>query len=276
MPELPEVETSCRGIAPHLEGSLILRSRVSQPKLRWMVSKEIIDIENVKVEQVIRRAKYILIKLDYGWLIAHLGMSGSVRILPKETPVNKHDHLDLILDSGQILRYTDPRRFGAWLFTPTLENHPLLAHLGPEPLSDEFNASYLNQCIDILKQKRKPSTLIIKPWLMDNRVVVGVGNIYACESLFESKISPLRPVISLTNQEVHLLVTTIKSVLERSIIQGGTTLRDFTQSDGAPGYFAQELFVYGRHQSACKICGGSIASIKQAQRTTFYCPICQK
>ncbi|SES73394.1 bifunctional DNA-formamidopyrimidine glycosylase/DNA-(apurinic or apyrimidinic site) lyase [Thorsellia anophelis] len=275
MPELPEVETSCRGITPYLKGATILGARVSQPKLRWMVSKEIIEINQVKVIDVTRRAKYILIKLDYGWLIVHLGMSGSVRILPQDSPINKHDHLDLILDSGQILRYTDPRRFGAWLFAPTLTDHPLLAHLGPEPLSDDFNETYLMSVIEDLKNKRKPSMLIIKPWLMDNRVVVGVGNIYACESLFEAKISPLRLVVSLTSDEIRCLVRIVKLVLTRSITQGGTTLRDFTQSDGSPGYFAQQLFVYGRHNEPCKSCGQLIESLKQAQRTTFYCPICQ-
>lgn len=275
MPELPEVETSCRGIAPHISQQIILKARVSQPKLRWMVSKEIIDIKDAKIESVSRRAKYILLKLDYGWIIIHLGMSGSVRILPQDTPVEKHDHVDLLLDNGIILRYTDPRRFGAWLFAPTLENHALLAHLGPEPLSDDFDFDYLSNLIQNLKKRNKKSTLQIKPWIMDNQVVVGVGNIYACESLFESKIHPLRLVISLDESEIKLLILTIKTVLARSITQGGTTLRDFTQSDGKPGYFAQQLYVYGKDGSACQRCGGIISSTKQAQRTTFYCNTCQ-
>ncbi|MFC0179293.1 bifunctional DNA-formamidopyrimidine glycosylase/DNA-(apurinic or apyrimidinic site) lyase [Thorsellia kenyensis] len=276
MPELPEVETSCRGISPHLIGRTIIRSRVSQPQLRWPISNEIIQFDSVKIESVSRRAKYILIKLDFGWIIIHLGMSGSLRILPIDTPTQKHDHIDLLLDSGFILRYTDPRRFGAWLFTDSLANHPLMSHLGPEPLSDEFNSSYVIGLIKKLQSRTTPSSLVIKPWLMDNKVVVGVGNIYACESLFEANIHPSRKVISLDEKEINILVHTIKTVLMRSIKEGGTTLRDFTQSDGKPGYFAQRLFVYGRKNETCRICGHMIEQIKQSQRTTFFCSICQK
>lgn len=268
MPELPEVETSKRGIEPYLVGQSIIRSRVSQPKLRWPISQEIVDIQDMKIIGIQRRAKYILIELEIGWIIVHLGMSGSVRILPVDSPINKHDHIDLILSNERILRYTDPRRFGAWLFAPTLENHSLLSHLGPEPLSDDFTPEYL-------LERAKKKTTPIKTWLMDNRVVVGVGNIYACESLFEANISPLRKAQTLTFQEAEKLVSVIKTVLQRSITQGGTTLRDFTQSDGKPGYFAQQLFVYGRSGKQCKVCGGLISSVKQAQRSTFFCHICQ-
>ncbi|SPY94752.1 formamidopyrimidine-DNA glycosylase [Proteus mirabilis] len=215
-----------------------------------------------------RRAKYLLIELNQGWIIVHLGMSGSVRILPEEQPEEKHDHIDLVFRDGKVLRYTDPRRFGAWLWCEDLATSSVLAHLGPEPLSAQFNAQYLYQ-------QSKNKKIAIKPWLMDNKLVVGVGNIYANEALFSSGIMPDRKASSLTEQECDVLVNAIKAVLTRSIEQGGTTLKDFLQSDGKPGYFAQELFVYGRKDKACLICGHTIESIKQGQRSTFFCRHCQ-
>ncbi|MDU3719387.1 MAG: DNA-formamidopyrimidine glycosylase, partial [Klebsiella michiganensis] len=207
MPELPEVETSRRGIEPHLVGATILHAVVRNGRLRWPVSEEIYR------------------ELPDGWIIVHLGMSGSLRILSEELPAEKHDHVDLVMSNGKVLRYTDPRRFGAWLWTKTLEGHPVLAHLGPEPLSDEFNADYLQaKCA-----KKKTA---IKPWLMDNKLVVGVGNIYASESLFSAGIHPDRLASSLSREECEQLVKVIKLVLLRSIEQGGTTLKDFLQSDG--------------------------------------------
>ena len=269
MPELPEVETSRRGIEPHLVGNTISYAIVRNDRLRWPVSEQIKRLSDEIVLSVQRRAKYLLIELKTGWIIVHLGMSGSVRILNEETPEEKHDHVDLIMKDGKVLRYTDPRRFGAWLWCDDLETSTVLAHLGPEPLSDKFNAQYLFD----LALKRK---IAIKPWLMDNKVVVGVGNIYANEALFAAKISPEKITNTLTLAEATELVYQIKKVLTRSIEQGGTTLKDFLQSDGKPGYFAQELFVYGKKGEPCSVCGTLIESIKQGQRSTFFCRTCQK
>ncbi|MEQ5113306.1 bifunctional DNA-formamidopyrimidine glycosylase/DNA-(apurinic or apyrimidinic site) lyase [Providencia vermicola] len=269
MPELPEVETSRRGIEPHLVGNTISYAVVRNSRLRWPVSEQIKSLSDEIVLSVQRRAKYLLIELKKGWIIVHLGMSGSVRILTQELPEEKHDHVDLVMRDGKVLRYTDPRRFGAWLWCDDLENSSVLAHLGPEPLSDAFNPQYLYE----LSQKKK---VAVKPWLMDNKVVVGVGNIYANEALFATKISPEKITNTLTLAEITELVKQIKLVLTRSIEQGGTTLKDFLQSDGKPGYFAQELFVYGKKGEPCSMCGAPIESIKQGQRSTFFCPQCQK
>ncbi|MGY6027234.1 bifunctional DNA-formamidopyrimidine glycosylase/DNA-(apurinic or apyrimidinic site) lyase [Phytobacter sp. AG2a] len=269
MPELPEVETSRRGIEPHLVGANILHAIVRNGRLRWPVSSEIHSLSDKPVLSVQRRAKYLLLELPDGWIIIHLGMSGSLRILPEELPAEKHDHVDLVMSNGKVLRYTDPRRFGAWLWTKELEGHNVLAHLGPEPLSDAFNADYL-------QQKCAKKKTAIKPWLMDNKLVVGVGNIYASESLFAAGIHPDRLASSLSRAEYELLVRVIKAVLLRSIEQGGTTLKDFLQSDGKPGYFAQELQVYGRKGEPCRVCGTPIVAAKHAQRATFYCRQCQK
>lgn len=269
MPELPEVETSRRGIEPHLVGATIHYAVIRNGRLRWPVSDEIYRLSDKPVLSVQRRAKYLLLQLPDGWIIIHLGMSGSLRILSEELPAEKHDHVDLVMSNGKVLRYTDPRRFGAWLWTPVLEGHGVLAHLGPEPLSAEFNADYL-----LAKCAKKKSA--IKPWLMDNKLVVGVGNIYASESLFAARIHPDRLASSLSAEECARLVAAIKAVLQRSIEQGGTTLKDFLQSDGKPGYFAQELQVYGRKGEPCRVCGTPIIASKHAQRATFYCRQCQK
>lgn len=268
MPELPEVETSRRGIAPHLVGAKILHAVVRNGRLRWPVSDEIYRLSDDVVLSVQRRAKYLLVELTDGWIIIHLGMSGSLRILSEDAPAEKHDHVDLVMDNGKILRYTDPRRFGAWLWAPNLEGSHVLAHLGPEPLSDEFNALYL-------QERSASKKTAIKPWLMDNKLVVGVGNIYASESLFAAGIHPDRIAHSLSAAEYQRLVLAIKAVLARSIEQGGTTLKDFLQSDGKPGYFAQELQVYGREGEACRTCGTPISASKHGQRSTYYCRRCQ-
>ena len=259
MPELPEVETSRRGIEPHLVGATILHAVVRNGRLRWPVSEEIYRLSDQPVLSVQRRAKYLLLELPEGWIIIHLGMSGSLRILPEELPPEKHDHVDLVMNNGK----------GAWLWTKELEGHNVLAHLGPEPLSDDFNGEYLHQ-----KCAKKKTA--IKPWLMDNKLVVGVGNIYASESLFAAGIHPDRLASSLSLAECELLARVIKAVLLRSIEQGGTTLKDFLQSDGKPGYFAQELQVYGRKGEPCRVCGTPIMATKHAQRATFYCRQCQK
>ncbi|PVZ83751.1 DNA-formamidopyrimidine glycosylase [Serratia sp. S1B] len=268
MPELPEVETSRRGIEPYLVGHHIQYAVVRNSRLRWPVSEQILSLSDRLVRSVQRRAKYLLIELDDGWIIVHLGMSGSLRMLTEETEPGKHDHVDLVMSNGMILRYTDPRRFGAWLWCADLAQSPVLAHLGPEPLSENFNGAYLYQ-------KSRNKRTLIKPWLMDNKLVVGVGNIYASESLFSAGILPGRQAGSLSQAEAELLAETIKAVLQHSIEQGGTTLRDFLQSDGKPGYFAQQLQVYGRAGEPCRVCGTLIDSTKHGQRSTFFCRNCQ-
>ncbi|WP_159566836.1 bifunctional DNA-formamidopyrimidine glycosylase/DNA-(apurinic or apyrimidinic site) lyase [Budvicia diplopodorum] len=269
MPELPEIETSRRGIEPYLIKHQIVKTIVRQPKLRWPVSDRIISLENQPVLSVQRRAKYLLIELPDGWIVGHLGMSGSVRILPEFIEAGKHDHVDFMISGGKVLRYTDPRRFGAWLWADDLATCHVLKHLGPEPLSYEFDGAYL-----LVKSRGKKT--LIKPWLMDNKLVVGVGNIYASESLFEAKILPQRAAGTLTETEAGVLALTIKRVLQRSIDRGGTTLRDFLQADGKPGYFAQELQVYGRAGEPCHLCGELVESEKHGQRTTFFCRHCQR
>ncbi|CAI1212591.1 bifunctional DNA-formamidopyrimidine glycosylase/DNA-(apurinic or apyrimidinic site) lyase [Serratia quinivorans] len=269
MPELPEVETSRRGIEPYLVGHSIQYAVVRNARLRWPVSEQILALSDQPVLSVQRRAKYLLIELASGWIIVHLGMSGSLRMLAEETEAGKHDHVDLVISNGMTLRYTDPRRFGAWLWCGDLATSNVLAHLGPEPLSDAFTGAYLYE-------KSRNKRTLIKPWLMDNKLVVGVGNIYASESLFTARILPDRPAGSLSKVEAEVLVETIKAVLLRSIEQGGTTLRDFLQSDGKPGYFAQELQVYGRAGEPCRACGTPIQSAKHGQRSTFFCPRCQR
>lgn len=269
MPELPEVETSLRGIEPYLVGATIVNVVVRNPRLRWPIPEEIHALCQQSVLSVQRRAKYLLLALPAGWITIHLGMSGCLRVMRHGTAAGKHDHVDLVMNNGWLMRYTDPRRFGCWLWHQDLESNSLLTHLGPEPLSEDFNNDYL------FSQSRAKRTAL-KPWLMDNKLVVGIGNIYASESLFASAILPHRPAMSLTQAESGLLVTSIKTVLQRSIAQGGTTLRDFLHTEGKPGYFAQELQVYGRKGEACRVCGNWVDSIKQGQRRTFFCAICQK
>ncbi|NLS43902.1 bifunctional DNA-formamidopyrimidine glycosylase/DNA-(apurinic or apyrimidinic site) lyase [BEV proteobacterium] len=269
MPELPEVETSRRGISPYLVGHTILHVDVRNPRLRWPVSSEILALSDQPILSIARRAKYLLFTLPCGWIIVHLGMSGSLRILPEYLPPDKHDHVDMVMDNGHVLRYTDPRRFGAWLWTTDIETSSVLAHLGPEPLSEAFSPDYLYQ-------RSRGKHTAIKQWVMDNKVVVGVGNIYASESLFMASIHPDRAAGSLSESESAHFVQSIKQVLQRSIEQGGTTLRDFLQSDGKPGYFAQELQVYGRAGELCRVCGTPLLTKKHGRRSTFYCRYCQK
>lgn len=272
MPELPEVETTCRGIAPYLIGRRIDALQVRQRQLRWPVPRGLSRIvAGQTVQDVGRRAKYLLLTLDEGCLIIHLGMSGSLRIIePADaSPLLKHDHIELRLETGYRVRYCDPRRFGAWLWTtgdPLC--HPLLATLGPEPLGKAFGAGYLASRL----QGRRAD---IKTLVMDNRIVVGVGNIYANEALFRAGINPTRPGQSLTLQECQRLVSAIRSILRYAIRRGGTTLRDFVGGDGQPGYFAQELNVYGRDGQACRHCGTRLLSLRQGQRATVFCPRCQ-
>ncbi|ANU37753.1 bifunctional DNA-formamidopyrimidine glycosylase/DNA-(apurinic or apyrimidinic site) lyase [Vibrio scophthalmi] len=267
MPELPEVEVSRMGISPHLVGETIRSLTFRTPKLRWDIPVELKQLEGQVIRDIRRRAKYLIIETDAGCAIVHLGMSGSLRVLDAEFPPSKHDHVDLLLTNGKLLRYNDPRRFGAWLFSQDGE-HVMLGHMGPEPLTDEFNAEYM-------LQKALNKRVAVKQFIMDNKVVVGVGNIYASESLFSAKVHPTRTAGSLTLAEWDSLVAEIKQVLTTSIKQGGTTLKDFAQADGKPGYFAQELQVYGKAGEPCPNCGEEIEALKIGQRNTFFCSYCQ-
>lgn len=270
MPELPEVETVRRSIAPHLTGQQIVRVVVRQPRLRWPVPEELAsELTGQTVRRVDRRAKYLLLRTDAGVVLLHLGMSGRLRLLPAETPLVKHDHADLVLASGQCLRFNDARRFGAllWAREPP-ERHPLLRALGPEPFDEGFSGAYL-------RQQARGRGAAVKTLIMDNRVVVGVGNIYANESLFAAGIHPLRPAGRVTEAEYARLATAIREVLSEAIRQGGTTLRDFVGGRGEPGYFQQQLQVYGRPALACPRCGQPIQRCRIGQRASYFCPHCQ-
>lgn len=268
MPELPEVETTKNGISPYLESFIIEKIVVRQPKLRWMVSEALQYVSQQKVIALSRRAKYLIIHTEKGHIVGHLGMSGSLRIVSEQDTIDKHDHIDIVMNNGKILRYNDPRRFGAWLWTDNLAEFHLFLKLGPEPLSDEFNADYLWQ-----KSRKKQTAL--KTFLMDNAVVVGVGNIYANEILFLCGLHPQKTAGSLTKSQCSQLVEQVKCVLTRAIQQGGTTLKDFLQPDGRPGYFAQQLLVYGNKGKPCPKCDTIIESLVIGQRNSFYCPMCQ-
>ncbi len=271
MPELPEVETSRRGIAPHVEGQTVRRVIIRQPSLRWPVPDELPShITRRKILTVDRRGKYILLRFTNGAVILHLGMSGSLRIATRNTAIRDHDHVDIVLGNDKILRLHDPRRFGCvlWADIPA-EQHKLLAKLGPEPLSDEFDGAYLH------RQSRKRSCSV-KAFIMNSHIVVGVGNIYASESLFIAGINPRRKAGAISRQRYDALADAIKQILAAAIEQGGTTLRDFTREDGQPGYFAQQLYVYGKAGEACQQCGGVIKQVTQQQRSSFYCSHCQK
>ncbi len=271
MPELPEVETSRRGIEPWLVNQSVVDVIVRNPRLRWPIPSDLpMQLVGEVVRTVSRRGKYLLIEFEHGTLLIHLGMSGNLRIVPADTELKPHDHLDLVLESSRCLRLNDPRRFGAVLWTENdPAQHPLLISLGPEPLDNpQFNADYLYE----LCQRRRCS---IKQLLMDNQVVVGVGNIYACEALFESGVYPGRSSSKITLSEATLIVKSIKSVLARAIEQGGTTLKDFNAPDGKPGYFAQELLVYGRADQPCYRCSTEISTVRLGQRNTYFCSKCQ-
>ena len=271
MPELPEVETSVRGISPYLTGETIAEIVIRQKQLRWQVSEQLSQMAGAKILTIYRRAKYLIVHTDRGDILIHLGMSGSLGILNQGMPNNigKHDHVDLVTESGVILRYNDPRKFGAWLWAEKAESAELLAKLGPEPLSEAFHGEYLYQ-----QSRRK--TVAVKNFIMNNAVVAGVGNIYACESLFMAGIHPELATQNLTPKRCERLAAVIKQVLTQAIIQGGTTLKDFIQPDGKPGYFAQVLQVYGRKGEECHNCGSVIQAKVIGQRNSFFCPNCQK
>lgn len=271
MPELPEVETTRRGIAPFVVNHAVVRVVVRQPQLRWPVPSNLPQLlQGQLVRDLRRRAKYLLMQFAHGTLLLHLGMSGSLRIVERQCAAQKHDHIDIEFDNGRMLRFTDPRRFGAVLWTesaPTL--HPLLVDLGPEPLSDAFDGDYLFQ----RSRKRQQA---VKNFIMDGHIVVGVGNIYANEALFQAGIRPSKRAGKVTQDQYQRLAQAIKDVLMQAITAGGTTLRDFVGGDGRPGYFAQSLFVYGRDGEACRRCQSLLKQRRIGQRASVYCPQCQK
>jgi formamidopyrimidine-DNA glycosylase len=269
MPELPEVEVTRRGIEPQLAGRVISAVAVREPRLRWPVPKEVHKLVGRTVNAVRRRGKYLLLDCGDGHLILHLGMSGSLRVLPPATPAQKHDHFDLVL-GDRMLRLRDPRRFGAVLWTSAdVDTHPLLVHLGIEPLSPALHPARLHQ----LTRKRGTP---IKLFLMDGRRIVGVGNIYANESLFRAGINPRAAAGSLSLERCARLATQIKGTLRAAIRAGGSSLRDFVGADGNAGYFQQRYWVYDRAGQECRRCGTTIRKIPQGQRSTFFCPGCQR
>ncbi len=269
MPELPEVETTRRGIAPYVEGHRIQQVVLRRGNLRWPIPTEISHtLPGQRIDAVVRRAKYLLLDTHAGSALIHLGMSGSLRVLESSVPAGKHDHFDFVLDSGRVLRFTDPRRFGCLLWQAPGETHSLLARLGPEPLGDDFSGGYLWH----LSRGRRAA---VKSFIMDGHIVVGVGNIYASEALFAAGIHPRRPAGRISRQRYVVLADAIQRILLHAITRGGTSLRDFITPDGTPGYFEQELNVYGRAGQACKNCATPIRSATISQRNTFWCPSCQ-
>ncbi len=270
MPELPEVETIRRGIAPQVLGCTVTSVIVREHRLRWPVSRDLAGILSGRnIVDVGRRGKYLLLAFDSGTLIVHLGMSGSLRLVPEEIQPQRHDHIDVVFGNGTRLRYRDPRRFGAMLWTRDDPlDHPLLASLGPEPLGDDFRG-------DWLYRQAHGRRVAIKSFLMNSRIVVGVGNIYANESLFMAGIHPARPARRISQGRYEVLADRIKKVLSEAISQGGTTLRDFVNSDGNPGYFSLQLRVYGKSGEPCGICGQLLIRSTIGQRATFFCSRCQ-
>ncbi|UUD66045.1 bifunctional DNA-formamidopyrimidine glycosylase/DNA-(apurinic or apyrimidinic site) lyase [Pseudomonas seleniipraecipitans] len=270
MPELPEVETTRRGIAPHLIGQRVSRVIVRERRLRWPIPEDLdVRLSGQRIEAVERRAKYLLIKAEVGTLISHLGMSGNLRLVEAGLPAAKHEHVDIELESGLALRYTDPRRFGALLWSELPLEHELLVRLGPEPLTDLFDGERLFQL-------SRGKAVAVKPFIMDNAVVVGVGNIYATEALFAAGIDPRRAAGTVSRARYVRLAGEIKRILAHAIERGGTTLRDFIGGDGQPGYFQQELFAYGRGGQFCKVCGSTLREVKLGQRASAYCAKCQR
>lgn len=270
MPELPEVETTRRGLAPHVERQVVERVVLRRRDLRWPIPPVLArKLPGQRIEAVTRRAKYLLLATEAGSALLHLGMSGSLRVIDAEAAPGKHDHFDLVLASGRALRFTDPRRFGCLLWQAPGTMHPLLAALGPEPLSGDFDGDWLHR-------QSRGRRGAIKTFLMDQRIVVGVGNIYASEALFAAGIHPGRAAGKISAERYTRLADATKAVLARAIEAGGTTLRDFTRPDGAPGYFEQQLAVYGRADLPCPTCATPIRRSIIGQRATYHCPRCQK
>lgn len=275
MPELPEVETTRRGLAPHLLGRRVTAVTLRRPDLRWPIPAEVVDrLPGSRIEAVRRRAKYLLLETARGSALLHLGMSGSLRVVADSTPAGPHDHVDLQLSAAagaprQRLRFNDPRRFGCLLWQEPGTVHALLRDLGPEPLDEGFDGDYL---FALSRGRRAP----VKTFLMDQRVVVGVGNIYVAEALFAAGVSPLRAAGRVSRERYRLLAGEIRGVLAHAITRGGTTLRDFISPDGAPGYFEQELSAYGRGGEPCPRCGRPLRQAWLAQRATVWCGACQR
>jgi formamidopyrimidine-DNA glycosylase len=270
VPELPEVETTRRGLLRHARGRRIGAVRVHERRLRWPVPA---DLDALLVGQrlrtVERRAKYLLLRFGGGTLIVHLGMSGSLRVVPAPAALLPHDHIELQLDSGATLRFNDPRRFGCFLYTTQAPGrHKLLRDLAPEPLQPGFDAAYLHR---ITRGRR----VAIKVLLLNGRLVTGVGNIYASEALFRAGLKPQRAARTLTLAECRRLARAIRAVLRSAIRAGGTTLRDYVSAEGTPGYFRQRLYVYERARLPCRRCHTPIRQLTQGQRSTYYCPQCQ-
>jgi formamidopyrimidine-DNA glycosylase len=272
MPELPEVETTRRGVAPWLEGVRVCAVALRQPMLRWPVPRSMArELPGRRVLTTLRRAKYLLFRAEGDrTLMVHLGMSGSLRVLPGPATPGPHDHLDLALESGRVLRFNDPRRFGSldWFAGDPLQ-HPLLRELGPEPLGPEFTPEYLAAAC-------RGRRIAIKQLIMNGRIVVGVGNIYASEALFRAGIHPARAAGRIGAVRLARLVEAIREVLEDALRQGGTTLRDFSWGEGQRGYFRIELAAYDRAGEPCLRCDGTIRGVVQGQRSTYYCPGCQR
>lgn len=271
MPELPEVETCLRGISPHLIKQKVNKVILRHHQLRWPIPKNIAtELPGQRFINIERRSKYLLFHTETKMMIIHLGMSGVLRIVDKSTPAAKHDHCDILFANKYILRLTDPRRFGALLWTHhQVDSHPLLQYLGPEPLSKEFNTNYF------YNSSRNRQTCI-KTFMMNSKIVVGIGNIYANEILFCAGISPMKPAGKLSKEETSKLVAATKKILAKAIQQGGTTIKDFLNSSGKPGYFQQMLKVYSRAGEKCTKCHTLLSQIKIAQRKTVFCPSCQK
>lgn len=269
MPELPEVETTRRGLEPHIVGKTIKQVILRRDSLRWPIPFDIVEkLPGQKITSIERRAKYLLMRTKNGSALWHLGMSGSMRVLNANAEIGKHDHVDIVLSGNKIIRYTDPRRFGCLLWQAPNETHPLLQKLGPEPLTDAFTGGYL-----FAKSRNKH--VAVKSFLMDQAVVVGVGNIYAAESLFRAGISPLREAGSISKLRYEKLAQAAKAILATAIERGGTTLRDFINADSEPGYFEQELFVYGREGLPCKQCGRALRDSRLNNRAGAWCGFCQ-
>ena len=267
MPELPEVETTKNGLEKLLTKKIITKVEIRNPNLRWRIDSSIkYNLNNQTIQSFSRRGKYILFNLEKGHLMIHLGMSGKINVVDSHEPIKKHDHFLLYFDD-QEMRFNDPRRFGSIFYLDNL-NHKLLNSLGVEPLEDSFHKNYLFE-------NSRNKTQNVKALIMDSKIVVGVGNIYACESLFKTGINPKTKANKISNQRYIDLTKNIKKVLTRAIKAGGTTLQDFAKVDGKPGYFSQELSVYGRENEHCLNCNGKIRRIVQNQRSTFYCPKCQ-
>jgi formamidopyrimidine-DNA glycosylase len=271
VPELPEVETTRRGLAPHVRGRCVRALKLYERRLRWPVPAGLpARLAGQRILSTGRRGKYLLLRLESGALLLHLGMSGNLRVVPADSARVAHDHFDLVLDSGCALRFNDPRRFGSLLYVrgdPLA--HRLLAHLAPEPFARAFDADYLWR---VTRRRR----VAVKQLLMNSRLVVGVGNIYASEALFRARIHPRRSASSLTRAEAARLTRAIRAVLRGAIRAGGTTLRDYLRTDGSPGYFRQRLYVYERAGMPCRRCQTTVRAITQGQRSTYYCPACQQ